>query len=345
MTILKYKEPSATTDPRRAAGERQEQDVAFYLRRAFKNDPNILVLNDYRFTHNDETAQIDHLIVHRAGFIVIESKSIYGEVKVNAQGEWSRSYKGQWSGMPSPIRQAELQMELLRDFMGAHVEHFLGKMLLGRVQQKVRFREWDVLCTVSSSCILHRESMPSELSKRVVKSEFIADEVQGIGGYSRITAAFSSKPHFSAEEMSRIGTFLLEHYQQLGSTVLHPTEKPIPELPPKPVKTAVASAPPPLQKETTVAIAQLNETPPTYNASAQTDIIGVTCKKCGSKENLTAMYGQYGYYVKCGQCETNTSMKTACPECNSSKTRVRKRKDEYWLQCECQALRKLYQQG
>jgi len=74
-------------------------------------------------------------------------------------------------------------------------------------------------------------------------------------------------------------------------------------------------------------------------------MIGLACKKCGSEQNLTAMYGQYGYYVKCGQCGTNTSMKTACPECNSSKTRVRKRGDEYWLQCECKALNKLYEQG
>lgn len=109
MTILKQKDFTEHTNPRLAAGEQQEKDVAFYLRRAFKDDENILVLNDYRFTFNDEIAQIDHLVVHRAGFIIIESKSIYGEVKVNGHGEWSRSYKGNWSGMPSPIIQAELQ--------------------------------------------------------------------------------------------------------------------------------------------------------------------------------------------------------------------------------------------
>ncbi len=195
MTILKYKEPSKSADARQDAGDRQEQDVAFYLRRAFKDDENILVLNDYRFTHNGETAQIDHLIVHRTGFLVIESKSIYGEVKVNAQGEWARSYKGQWVGMPSPIRQAVLQMELLRDFLGANVEHFLGKMLLGRVQQKVRFREWNVLCTVSSSCILHRKGMPSDLSKKVIKSEFIAEELRRSVVFHGCLQLFQESPH------------------------------------------------------------------------------------------------------------------------------------------------------
>jgi hypothetical protein len=341
MTILKTKDFLESTTVRQAAGDRQEKDVAFYLRRAFKDDPNILVLNDYRFTHNGEAAQIDHLIVHRAGFIVIESKSIYGEVKVNAQGEWSRSYKGQWSGMPSPIRQAELQMELLRDFLGANVEHFLGKMLLGRVQQKVRFREWNVLCTVSSSCILHRKGMPLALSKKVVKSEFIADEVQKIGGYSRLSSTFSGKPVFSPEEMDSIGTFLLSHYQ--------PRMEPGPETEIR--VSAPVQAPEPItptevvvQIEPVATSALLEEAPATYSAVVETDIIGLACKKCGSEQNLTAMYGQYGYYVRCGQCGTNTSMKTACPECSSTKTRVRKRGNEYWLQCECSALRKLYQQ-
>lgn len=35
----------------------------------------------------------------------------------------------------------------------------------------------------------------------------------------------------------------------------------------------------------------------------------LSCKQCGEAHNLTGMYGQYGYYVKCDRCHTNTSMK------------------------------------
>lgn len=335
MTILKYKEPSTTAGLRKAAGDRQEHDVAFYMRRAFKDDENILVLNDYRFTHSGETAQIDHLVIHRSGFIIIESKSIYGEVRVNQQGEWSRSYKGQWSGMPSPIRQAELQMELLRDFLGSNVEHFLGRLL--GVQMQVRHRDWNVLCTVSSSCILHRKGMPAALSKQVVKSEFIADEIQKIGGYSHF-GLLKGKAYFSSEEMGRIGDFLMEHYQPLDERKLT-ADRAVTAQSPVVQSKEVSAAPKNNEPE-----ANLKETPATYSASATNGVIGLACKKCGNEQSLNAMYGQYGYYVKCGQCGTNTSMKTACPECNSAKTRVRKRGNEYWVQCECTALRKLYQQ-
>ena len=63
--------------------------MAFYLKREFTKDDDIFVFNDLRFSYQGEYSQIDHLILHRFGFVLIESKSIYGEVKVNAQGEWS----------------------------------------------------------------------------------------------------------------------------------------------------------------------------------------------------------------------------------------------------------------
>jgi len=341
MTILKEKDFSEKNNVRQIAGDRQERDVAFYLRRAFKDDENILVLNDYRFVHNGEAAQIDHLVVHRAGFIVIESKSIYGEVKVNAQGEWSRSYKGQWSGMPSPIRQAELQKELLRDFLGDHVEQFLGKMLFGKVQQKVRFREWNVLCTVSSSCILNRKGMPSALSKQVVKSEFIADEVQKIGGYSRFDL-LSGKAYFSPKEMQQIGEFLLQHHQPKQESASQ-TDTEI-SVNPSSAAENVSSSEPDVAADTSGVQPAAPETS-AGGMPGKPDMIGLCCKKCGSERDLTALYGQYGYYVKCGLCGTNTAMKTACPACGSRKTRVRKEGDKYWLQCECSPDRLLYIQN
>ena len=81
--ILKDKTFQNAVSPKAKAGQKQEQDVAYFLRRAFKDHKEVFVINDFKFTHNNETAQIDHLIVYTFGFILIESKSIKGEVKVN----------------------------------------------------------------------------------------------------------------------------------------------------------------------------------------------------------------------------------------------------------------------
>lgn len=330
MTILKNKEPITSADPRWVAGDRQEQDVAFYLRRAFKDDENILVLNDYRFTHLGETAQIDHLIVHRAGFIIIESKSIYGEVKLNSKGEWSRSYKGRWSGMPSPIIQAELQRDLLKAFLGANVEQFLGKLL--GLQMQVGRREWDVFCTVSNNCILHRDTMSAKMSQKVVKGESIAEQVKSIGGFSRLGSAFSSKAYFSIEELQRIGEFLLEANTPASRQVSEPALTDY-------VNTIEAASESGRQTGEALLVAPLLK-----GSSGEKTVIGLSCKACGKSDDLTACSGKFGYYVKCGYCGSNTSMKVSCPSCGSNKTKARKRGSEYWLSCQCSFLEKLYEQ-
>ncbi len=74
--ILKDKTPQNLTSVTAKAGYKQEQDVAFFLRRAFKDHPQVFVINDYKFSFNGETAQIDHLVIYPYGFVLIESKSI-----------------------------------------------------------------------------------------------------------------------------------------------------------------------------------------------------------------------------------------------------------------------------
>jgi len=61
------------TDKFSVAGAEAEEKMAFYLRRMFSNDKNIFVFNDLRFKDDsDDRVQIDHLILHRHGFIIVE---------------------------------------------------------------------------------------------------------------------------------------------------------------------------------------------------------------------------------------------------------------------------------
>ena len=210
--ILREKDAYAGADERGYYGHKQEQDVAFHLRRAFGDSEQIRVIHDLVIEHGGERAQIDHLVIHPYGFIIIESKSIVGEVTVNAEGEWSRSYKGNWTGIPSPIRQADLQKQLLHSLIRANVEHLLGKVL--GIQAKVGGRDWQVLCAVSSTAILHREKMPKEVARRVVKTEFLAKKVRDVVG-NAITEYLKAKPRFTMKELESLGSFLVEHTMSL----------------------------------------------------------------------------------------------------------------------------------
>lgn len=323
--ILKNKEALKETGERALAGYKQERDAAFFLRREFGNDAAINVINDISFSHDGEKAQIDHLIIHPYGFVIIESKSIFGEITVNAEGEWSRSYRGQWRGMPSPIRQAELQLKLLRDFLGNNVEKFLGKLL--GLQTRVGGRDWRILCAVSSAAILHRDEMPKEISSQVVKTEFLGKKVRMLcnpaGG-----AFFSGKAWFSVQEMADMSTFLLEHHLgEIREDVDGSQKIEVREL-----NTSASE----------VVGKNLNQ------GNDQTDGVSgdLACKKCGETKGLSGQNGRYGYFVRCGSCGTNTPMKMPCAACGTKSVRVSKAGPTYASTCQdCGQSRVVFQQA
>ncbi|WP_133126601.1 nuclease-related domain-containing protein, partial [Shewanella sp. 10N.286.52.B9] len=212
--ILKTKTLQNTTSPQAIAGQKQEQNVAFFLRRAFKDHPEILVINDFKFSFNDEVAQIDHLIVYPYGFVLIESKSIKGHVKVNQQQEWTRSYNNQWSGIPSPIKQVELQQDLFHALLDHHrleiLERFMG------IKQGFGGRCWDHICVVSSDAIIDRNTMPQKVSDKLVKSEFLVDKLNKIMNikhkFIRIVNVYDTRASFDQEELNSIGQFIISQH-------------------------------------------------------------------------------------------------------------------------------------
>ena len=340
--ILKTKTLQMTKTPQTIAGQKQEQDVAFFLRRAFKDNPEVLVINDFKFSFNDETAQIDHLIVYTYGFVLIESKSIKGHVKVNNQGEWTRSYNSQWSGMSSPIKQVELQQALLKEIFMHHRNNILSK-LLGIKQQGFNGRCWHYLCAVSSNAVIDRKTMPKVISDKLYKTEFLVDELKNIMNLKhkllRLVSVTDTRPDFSQRELDSIGQFLIS--QHIDSNTQQANNAPVglkqtQAIPKRPeLKLELEQGPKPTSAPThhlaqsTAAILA----PVAVVALAPDQHPILSCKYCGEPAQYTPMYGKFGYYINCNQCSKNTAMKLPCPQCQSKNTKVTKRKETYTMSC------------
>lgn len=319
--ILKTKSPQSAQSPQAAAGLKQEQNVAFFLRRAYKDHQQVLVINDFKFRFNDEVAQIDHLIVYSYGFVLIESKSIRGHVKVNQQGEWTRSLStyqsksSKWQGMPSPIKQVELQQALLKELLSHNRSEILEKMF--GLTQGFGGRCWDHLCAVSSDAVIDRKSMPKAVSDKLIKSEFLVEKLDKImnlkGKYLRLAYLADTRPFFNQQELESIGSFLIKQH-----IVTKVTTAPAAIDPSQPIQQPV----------TTVQSLALE------SIATATSQITLSCKNCGESNNYQPMYGKFGYYIKCSQCTKNTPMKQACPQCKSKQTRVQKSQETYTLNCQ-----------
>ncbi|MBB1371289.1 nuclease-related domain-containing protein [Pseudoalteromonas sp. SR45-4] len=322
--ILKDKILTTSNSAKIQAGQKQELDVAFYLRRAFKDHPQVFVFNDLKFKHNDETAQIDHLIVYTYGFILIESKSITGEVTINEHQEWSRSYRGNWQGMPSPIKQVELQLAVLKSLLRANAPLLLPK-IFGKLQQGFGGREWQSVCAISSNAIINRDHTPKATQERLVKSEFIADKLLQMMKLPASTPnalhflSTNVRPWFNEESLGKICQFILE--KNISLNLQEPS-----------YVSAKISESESFYDEALIATKQTI----TEQVKPKSDLIKeitLACKQCNSATNLLPLSGRYGYFVKCGNCSANTPMKSPCPECSSTNTKTSKRKENYSLVC------------
>lgn len=111
--IIKELDPFHSTDKFRIAGRKAEEQMAFYLKRYFVESEEIYVINDLRLGKDGESLQIDHLVVHQNGLIIVESKSVSGKLTITNDMQWIRDYKENRTGMQSPIIQVEIQKMLL----------------------------------------------------------------------------------------------------------------------------------------------------------------------------------------------------------------------------------------
>lgn len=298
--IVKELEDVKSSDKFVQAGIAAEKQMAFYLKRAFGEEPNVLVLNGIRLVHNEDVAQIDHLVLHEYGMVIVESKSVSTQVSINEYGEWSRLINGKYSGMPSPVLQATRQGDFLKNFLQPHTETLLKKSL--GIQLKFNKMPIDVIVAISDKGIIKRPKKAVKELKHVCKADQVVDNIQQlIKVYKKKENGFNLTlgPYIlgkSARE--NISKFLLKKHSPTGS--------------------------PTLEKRST-------EPPSKATTESSSSKIFAFCKHCNGTR-VDVVYGKYGYYLKCRECEKNTAIREDCLSCGK-KLRVRKDKAMFFLEC------------
>jgi hypothetical protein len=71
--------------------------------------------------------------------------------------------------------------------------------------------------------------------------------------------------------------------------------------------------------------------PPAYQATGGEVSSNPACKNCQS-ENLSIVYGKFGYYFKCSACDGNTPIKIGCG-IDGHNERIRKEGQRFFREC------------
>lgn len=294
---------NAPKDPLLAAGHAAEEHMAHLLKRHFHVRADVAVFNGLRFaarTGDGDFAQIDHLVVHRGGMIIIESKSIHGEVKVDDRDEWVRLWNGKPMGMRSPLGQAREQWKALHEVLQAHKSELRDRKIFGLAEGGFKHCPVLILAAISDKSVI----------KRVGKA---ATEVcKPDEAISRTEAEI--KRH--AEGMSLKG-WISDKHVDAGNWSMNPAEfvrtvdfiaglhTPLRKAGGAAAKAAEAA--PTESRARVVAEQKATAVPTAGRAAVSISPAGLRCKKCGSTDLVDHAEGRFGPYSTCNACKTNTA--------------------------------------
>lgn len=304
--IFKELDPFQSDDKFAKAGRAAEEQMAFYFKRFFGDDPDMLILNGIRLEANGDAAQVDHLIIHSHGLAVVESKSVHGKVQIKEDGQWIRWYANQSRGMASPITQARLQERFFRSVLGRAAKNV---ELFARLPI-------DLFIAISDQGVILWP--PSGPIPGVCKADQIPDRIIE-SHQSKVKAGGNLV--LSPVNREKIAAFLVANNKPLFKVATEVAEPTAEYSLPGTTATLVTTAP--------------KEIPPTPAEDAPQAFANVSavCRACKSS-NLSVQYGKFGYYFKCGACEGNTPIKLMCPA--GHKERIRKDGVRFFRECaEC----------
>jgi hypothetical protein len=336
--ILKEIDPKQTTNKMLAAGVNAEKQMAHYLKRAYESSDDIFVINDLRIQMNSDIAQIDHLVIHKYGFIVIESKSVSAKISINEHDEWARHYGKTKTGMPSAINQAKRQADFLKNYlMSSTVELIRTRKLF-----PVSFSDftYETLVAISDKGLIERHS------KANCDNLYKADQITSVidKQYSQLCKNAKNLliniPYvFSPKSLFRLKKFLVSAHTPSKSSssptstakdktdivAIAPVNTPVKEVVKAPAET-IAKA---LVKEVLKSEKEV-EAPKQKVIEIDKKTIH-TCSKCSS-DKVNIAYGKFGYYFKCEACGGNTNIKKLCVS-KDCKPKLRKEKLNFFIEC------------
>jgi len=230
MIVKELDAMPSRANPVANAGRAAEEQLAFYLRRAFADDAAIRVLNGLRVEHAGEVAQVDHLVLHPYGLVAVESKSVTTMVRVNVRGEWTRWYNGGPRGMPSPLLQARRQLDQLDRLLGAHPDlpyHELFMDVMVAISDRgVIQRPRDLDLDLDEVC--KADQVPGHIRAQIALYALTHDK-DGRGLLAWLPRAWRATTRLDGADLDRLATFLVAQHrphQQQSAQPLRSPEHP-----------------------------------------------------------------------------------------------------------------------
>lgn len=157
-------------------GLQGEKEIAFELKNA---NIGMYVLHDVTIIHEDLKAQIDYVIVTKGYTYLIECKNLLGDITVDRQGQFARSYtvngKKIKEGIYSPYTQAVRHKEIIKKRWLSKNNKFLV-MLREKSFDNLWYKPLVVLS--NSKCLLNTTFAPKEVKNNTIRVDQLVNFIK-----------------------------------------------------------------------------------------------------------------------------------------------------------------------
>lgn len=133
------------------------------------------ILHDIYLTYKDLSCQIDYIVITPAKIYYIECKNLIGNITINNNGDFVRSYyngkKMVVEGMYSPLRQSRRHLDLVHKRWSLN-----NKGLFSKIRDK-NFYNWNkAICVMANSkSLLNNIYAPKDVKRDVIRIDKLVD--------------------------------------------------------------------------------------------------------------------------------------------------------------------------
>ncbi|WP_242959497.1 NERD domain-containing protein [Clostridium tertium] len=181
-------------------GELGENNIAFELK---NSGIPMYILHDICLETNELSAQIDYIVVTRKVIFIIECKNLIGNIEINSQGNFIRTYSfnGKFikEGIYSPITQNERHLEVLKRIKKESKSNFISKMLFDKYFND-NYKSLVVLANPKT--VLNSRYAKKEIKDKVIKADQLINYIKEVNSKSDLMS-------LSDKEMKEIADMLL----------------------------------------------------------------------------------------------------------------------------------------
>ncbi|MBS6503237.1 MAG: NERD domain-containing protein [Clostridium sp.] len=181
-------------------GELGENNIAFELK---NSGIPMYILHDIGLETNELSAQIDYIVVTRKVIFIIECKNLIGNIEINSQGNFIRTYSfnGKFikEGIYSPITQNERHLEVLKRIKKESKSNFISKMLFDKYFND---NYKSIVVLANPKTVLNSRYAKKEIKDKVIKADQLINYIKEVNSKSDLMS-------LSDKEMKEIADRLL----------------------------------------------------------------------------------------------------------------------------------------